>query len=161
MLCLDHMAGAAPVLLTGHVDRSIGMWDMRLSESRLLIRYRCLQPSDPALPARTDATAITLPLAGAHSAPVSAVRAHPSSSHLFASASHDGSVKLWDARSPKAALFALSRPPVAAAGAEAPAKGAEKEKVLALDWTSDGQAIASGGEDKRLTLHRGEGIGRE
>ena len=106
-----------------------------------------------------DAAAITLPLAAAHSAPVSAVRAHPSSAHLFASASHDGSVKLWDARSPKAALFALSRPP--AASGEAAGKGAEKEKVLALDWTSDGQAIASGGEDKRLTLHRGEGIGRE
>ncbi|PWN95217.1 WD40 repeat-like protein [Tilletiopsis washingtonensis] len=136
LLCLDHMAGSAPVLLTGHVDRSIGIWDMRL-----------------------NAAAITLPLASAHSAPVSAVRAHPSSAHLFASASHDGSVKLWDARSPKAALFALSRPP--AASGEAAGKGAEKEKVLALDWTSDGQAIASGGEDKRLTLHRGEGIGRE
>lgn len=36
----------------------------------------------------------------------------------------------------------------------------EGEKVLTLDWTRDGQTIVSGGEDKKLNVWKGEGIGK-
>lgn len=91
----------------------------------------------------------------AHAAPVGVVRSHPTSSYLFASGSHDGTVKLWDSRSPKQALFALTKP--AAAGA----KSGAAEKVLALDWDPSGQVVVAGGEDCKLTIHKGEGMGRD
>jgi len=35
------------------------------------------------------------------------------------------------------------------------------EKVLTMDWTKDGQTIVCGGEDKKLKVWRGEGIGKK
>ncbi|KAN0061743.1 ribosome biogenesis protein ytm1 [Thecaphora frezii] len=141
ILCMDQLAplgglGSA-VLITGHMDRSAAIWDTR-----------------------TDAVQVAQHLSQIHSGPVSAVRAHPTSSHLFSTASHDGTVKLWDSRSPKRSLFSLVRP--AATGANGEARPAMlQDKVLALDWSNDGQVIVAGGQDKRITLHRGSGIGRE
>ncbi|EPQ31180.1 uncharacterized protein PFL1_01368 [Pseudozyma flocculosa PF-1] len=136
ILCMDQLAplagSGAAVLATGHMDRSAAIWDTR-----------------------TDAVQVALHLSQIHSGPVSAIRAHPTSSHLFSTASHDGTVKLWDSRSPKRSLFSLVRP----ASKEAPAL--LQDKVLALDWSRDGQVIVAGGQDKRITLHRGSGIGRE
>ena len=127
MLALDETASGSVV--TGHMDRSASIWDMR-----------------------TDAVHVATHVVGAHTGPVSAVRAHPTAGHLFATASHDATVKMWDARSHKRALFSLTRPAAAAAAAAG-------DKVLALDWTPDGQTIVAGGEDRRITVHKGEGIG--
>ncbi|PWN93635.1 WD40 repeat-like protein [Acaromyces ingoldii] len=133
IISMDLMAGnAQSLVLTGHVDRSAALWDMR-----------------------NDTTNIAIAFNSAHALPISSVRAHPTSANLFATASHDGLVKLFDLRSPKAALFSISRPAAEGLGSQ------KAKKLLALDWTNDGQTIVAGGEDKKLSVHRGEGIGRE
>lgn len=124
ILCLDTMFGSKDVVISGHVDRSAALWDMR-----------------------TSTTNISLSFAGAHAGPIGAIRRHPTSSHLFSTGSHDGQVKLWDTRSNHVALFSLVRP--------------SKSKVLTMDWDHSGQTLVAGGEDCRLTVHKGEGIGRQ
>ncbi|BGP39129.1 ribosome bioproteinsis protein ytm1 [Rhodotorula kratochvilovae] len=117
---------APNLLATGSTDRLICLWDLR-----------------------TDATQnISLTLAG-HSAPVSAVAAHPTSSLLFASGSYDSTVRIWDARSPKQALFTL---PVPKKEGE---ERKEPEKVLAIDW--DGERLVAGGEGSRTIVWRVSG----
>jgi ribosome biogenesis protein YTM1 len=124
ILCLDAMVGLSDVVVTGHMDRSAALWDLR-----------------------TSTTNISLSFQGAHAGPICAIRRHPTSSHLFSTGSHDGQVKLWDTRSNHVALFSLVRP--------------SKSKVLTLDWDNSGQTLVSGGEDCRLSVHAGQGIGRE
>ncbi|PWN49025.1 WD40 repeat-like protein [Violaceomyces palustris] len=136
ILCLDQMAplsaSSAPILVTGHMDRSVAIWDMR-----------------------TDVSTIANHLTNVHKGPVSCIRSHPTSGYIFSTSSYDGSVKLWDTRSTKQSLFSL-----VGRGATKGEEEGEKEKVLCLDWSSDGQIIVSGGEDKAITVHRGSGIGR-
>jgi ribosome biogenesis protein YTM1 len=68
-------------------------------------------------------------------------------------------VKLFDTRSPRRALFSLSRPQGAAtAGASI---GGSKEKLLASAWDCEGQVVLAGGEDCKVNVFRGEGIGIE
>lgn len=118
---------APNLLATGSTDRLICLWDLR-----------------------TDATQnISLTLAG-HSAPVSAVAAHPTSSLLFASGSYDSTVRIWDARSPKQALFTLPVPKK-----EGDDDRKEPEKVLAIDW--DGERLVAGGEGSRTIVWRVSG----
>ena len=124
VLCLDTLVDVPDTVVTGQMDRSAALWDMR-----------------------APATNISLSFAGAHAGPICAVRRHPTSSHLFLTGAHDGQVKLWDTRSNHVALFSLVRP--------------SKSKVLTLDWDSTGQTVVAGGEDCKLTVHRGQGIGRE
>lgn len=138
ILCMDTLvpnSGRQQLVATGQVDRSAALWDLRTA----------------------TASNIALAFNHAHAAPVGAIRAHPTSSHLFATGSHDGAIKLWDVRSPRAALFALSRPGQSSAGGSI-AKG---KKILTVDWDTTGQTVVAGGEDCQLTVHRGEGIGRE
>ncbi|UZJ54750.1 hypothetical protein CBS101457_004070 [Exobasidium rhododendri] len=122
ILCLDSVVGASDTIITGHMDRSAALWDMR-----------------------TSTTNISLSFQSAHLGPVGAIRRHPLSSHLFVTGSHDGQVKLWDTRSNHAALFSLVRP--------------SKSKVLTVDWDVSGQTVVAGGEDCKLSVHRGHGIG--
>ncbi|GAA5894528.1 hypothetical protein JCM8208_006265 [Rhodotorula glutinis] len=118
---------APNLLATGSTDRLICLWDLR-----------------------TDATQnISLTLSG-HSAPVSAVAAHPTSSLLFASGSYDSTVRIWDARSPKQALFTLPVPKKEGADDKK-----EPEKVLAIDW--DGERLVAGGEGSRTIVWRVSG----
>ncbi|GAA5958116.1 hypothetical protein JCM21900_002916 [Sporobolomyces salmonicolor] len=125
---LDLAQLAAPNLLaTGSTDRLISLWDLR-----------------------SDATQnISLTLSG-HTAPVSSIAAHPTSSLLFASGSYDSTVRIWDARSAKQALFTLELP--AREGAE---QRKEKEKVLAVDW--DGERLVAGGEGAQVVVWRVSG----
>lgn len=113
-------------LITGHMDRSIGVWDMRSASAN-----------------------ISLLLPNAHAAPIYSVSAHPTSSFLLASTSGDGVVKLFDTRSPRRALFSLTRP------------NASTEKLLASAWDNDGQVVLAGGEDCKVSVFRGQGIGRD
>ena len=113
---------ASPNLLcTGSSDRLISFWDLRDSTTNI---------------------SLTMP---GHTGPVSSVSAHPTSALLLASGSYDGTVRIWDARSPKQALFVLPLPPKEG-GAEAGKKG--EEKILAVDW--DGERLAAGGEGARV-----------
>ncbi|BGP15196.1 hypothetical protein JCM10213_000854 [Rhodosporidiobolus nylandii] len=126
LLSLSQLA-APNLLATGSTDRLICLWDLR-----------------------TDATQnISLTLPG-HSAPVSAVAAHPTSSLLLASGSYDGTVRIWDARSAKQALFTLPLPPK-----EGEEDRKEPERILAVDW--DGERLVAGGEGSRVVTWRVSG----
>lgn len=67
---------------------------------------------------------------------------------MFASGSYDGTVRIWDARSPKQALFVLNMPPMEDGSAG-------NEKVLSVDW--DGEKLVAGGEGKRVVSWRVSG----
>ena len=134
-LCLDVLHGQATraQAVTGHMDHSIGLYDFR------------------------DTTRHTaMAIANAHAAPVGAIRTHPTSPYLFVSGAYDGRIRVWDVRSSKHALFTLSQPRDASGDATK-----EKAKVLGLDWTSDGNSIVAGGEDCRVSIYQGSGIGAE
>lgn len=134
-LCLDvlHGSAARAQAVTGHMDHSLGLYDFR----------------DP-----TKHTALAI--GHAHAAPISAVRTHPTSSYLLASGAYDGRIKVWDVRSPKQALFALSHPHDVSGAARK-----THAKMLALDWTRDGNGIVAGGEDCRVSRYQGAAIGDE
>jgi ribosome biogenesis protein len=79
------------------------------------------------------------------------VCAHPNSPFLVLSGSYDSTLRIWDARSPRQALFSVVRAP------QTEGEGADKvkgvgDKVLCVDW--DGEKIVSGGEDGRLQIHK-------
>lgn len=144
-LCLDPLQSLSlssfttPQLVCGHMDHSLALYDFRDAVSNA-----------------------ALAMSGAHAAPVSAVKVHPVSAHLFASGAYDGRIKVWDVRSPKQALFALSEP--VSTSSKSPHMASSKQprtKVLGLDWTPDGNALVSGGEDCRVCLYQGQAIGVE
>ena len=129
-----HPASAHPEVMTGHMDHSIALYDFR------------------------DAvTNAAVAIANAHAAPVSALRTHPTSSYLFASGAYDGRIKVWDVRSPKQALFALSQP-VSVSRARPTASA---QKILGLDWTPEGDRLVAGGEDCCVSVYQGQAIGVE
>lgn len=66
---------------------------------------------------------------------------------MLASGSYDGTVRVWDARSEKQALFVLPMPPKDNLNAGNSQAG---EKVLAVDW--DGERLVAGGEGKRVVV---------
>lgn len=70
----------------------------------------------------------------------------PNNDYMLASASHDGTVKVWDVRSEKA-LHTITRE-------SNPPKG--KDKVFAVDWSGIG--IVSGGEDKKIQINKGSDL---
>lgn len=128
---LQQHAAGTPEVITGHMDHSLALYDFRDA-----VRHAALS------------------IAHAHAAPVSAVRTHPVSAHLFASGAYDGRLKVWDVRSPKQALFALAQPLQAS-------QDARPGKVLGLDWTPDGDQLVAGGEDCRVAIYQGQAIGVE
>lgn len=117
---------ASPNLfVTGNGDRTVTLFDMREENS-----------------------IISMTLTG-HTSSVAAVAANPNSPFLFCSASYDSTVRIWDARSPKQALFAMK---------SQQGKGKEGKnggKLLCTAW--DGSIIASGGEDAELELMQSKG----
>lgn len=115
---------ASPNLfVTGNGDRTVTLFDMREENS-----------------------IISLSLSG-HSSSVAAVSANPDSPFLFCSAAYDSTVRIWDARSPKQALFAMKSQHAKA--------GKTAGKLLCTAW--DGSMIASGGEDGELELMQSKG----
>lgn len=111
------------LLATGSTDRLVSFFDLRESSQN-----------------------ISLSMAG-HTGPVSAVAAHPASPLLVASGSYDATVRIWDARSVKQALFVLPLPPKEVGEGSDPAKVGQ-EKILAVDW--DGERLVAGGEGARV-----------
>ncbi|KAK4052246.1 ribosome biogenesis protein ytm1 [Microbotryomycetes sp. JL221] len=120
---------ATPNLLaTGTSDRLICFFDLRTSSETFSTGV---------------AQNITLTMSG-HTGPVSAVKSHPTSSLMLVSGSFDGTVRIWDARSPKQALFVLSMPDLDDSSARKDAV----DKVLSVDW--DGERIAAGGQGAKV-----------
>ena len=77
-----------------------------------------------------------------HEGFISALSSSPENSHMFASGSYDGHVRVWDVRNPSGSIFKLSR-------------DAKAGKILALDWHEKG--LISGGQDGKLDIWRGNG----
>lgn len=73
---------------------------------------------------------------------------------MLASGSYDSTVRIWDARSTKAALFVLPLPPKEGSS-EKTGAGAGTEKVLAVGW--DGERLVAGGEGARVVVWRVSG----
>ncbi|GAA6006119.1 hypothetical protein JCM11491_002037 [Sporobolomyces phaffii] len=125
---LDLAQLATPsLLLTGSTDRLLSLFDLRAS----------------------TLSSISLSLAG-HAGPVASVASHPTNPLMFVSGSYDSTVKVWDARSPKQALFSLDMPQK-----EGKDAGAEKDKVTCVAW--DGERIVAGGEGAKVAVWRVSG----
>ncbi|TYZ68903.1 hypothetical protein PybrP1_010972 [[Pythium] brassicae (nom. inval.)] len=112
----DISVNADGLVLSAHPDHCVRLWDPRASQA------------GESLVQRTFSS---------HKEWVSAVEWHPTRATLFASASYDGSVKVWDARS-SVPLHTLA---------------AHDGKALDVAWRLEDAAhvaFASGGEDKQL-----------
>lgn len=136
------------LLATGHLERSWGLWDLRQGTAA--------------------GTNVVAGVGEAHAGPVTGISGHPQSSSLLATASLDGTAKIWDARSLKQPLFTLRPPELEQGAREAEAAEAgtlprlanpPSERLLAIDWTQDGQTIVAGGEDCRISVWHGTNIG--
>lgn len=115
------------LLVSGSSARHINLHDPRVNEST------------------TDQT--TSKLVG-HTNFVVSLAACPNKEHMFASASHDGTVKVWDVRADKA-LYTITRE------SEEGNKG--QNKVFGLSWDKD-IGIISGGQDKKIQINKGNDI---
>lgn len=145
ILDLDNCGREAVV--TGTMDRTVCFWDAR----------ECAYPSISArtwsLISAAASTHVSLTMYG-HRAPVSSVSSSPTvpssaANPLVLSGSYDGTLKVWDLRSPKSSLFTLQRPAVEGKGS----------KVMCVGWSADGTLVGSGGEDGKLVLARGNPVG--
>ncbi|KAJ2781019.1 ribosome biogenesis protein ytm1 [Coemansia javaensis] len=116
VLGVDYSAHSR-LVATGHADRAVRLWDPRAS----------------------DGAVVKLRLTG-HAGFVPAVSWAPGSAHMLASASHDGSIKVWDVRS-RTPLYTVH----AAAAAD------RGKKLLALDWHR--ALLLAGGESGSLRIH--------
>ncbi|KAH3677148.1 hypothetical protein WICMUC_001903 [Wickerhamomyces mucosus] len=91
---------------------------------------------------RADASVVTQSQLNGHKNFVVSLSASPDNDYMFASGSHDGTVKVWDVRTQKA-LYTISRESGAKKG---------QDKVFAVDWNQSG--IISGGEDKKIQINK-------
>lgn len=113
------------LLVTGSSARHINLHDPRVSTSSV--------------------EQTTKKLVG-HTNFVVGLSACPNNGNMFASASHDGTVKVWDIRGEKS-LYTITR--------ESPEAG--KDKVFDVAWDSV-IGIVSGGQDKKVQINRGTDI---
>ncbi|CAG8493140.1 8581_t:CDS:2 [Paraglomus brasilianum] len=124
-------------LYSGGWDHSVRMWDV---ESRVNVDTKnsdkvilCIAYSDVNL------TKITL---SSHQNWVSSLTWSPVSAYILASASYDGTLKIWDIRS-KTPLYTLSQRD-------------NSKKLFCVDWNNG--IIVSGGEDCQLRVYSGDKI---
>ncbi|KAH3902386.1 probable Ribosome biogenesis protein YTM1 [Saccharomycodes ludwigii] len=70
----------------------------------------------------------------------------PTNQYMFASGSHDGTVKLWDVRSNKP-LYTITREQ------DSVGLSSDDKKVFSCDWTEK-IGIVSGGQDKKIQINK-------
>lgn len=73
--------------------------------------------------------------------------ASPHNANMFASSSHDGTVKVWDVRADKS-LYTITRE-----------DGSTKKKIFDVCWDNE-IGIISGGEDKKIQINKGTDIAK-
>ena len=122
------------------------------------VRYKVLIAITLAEPAAASLISLSLPT----QSPVPSLRCHPTSSFTLASATYSGLVQIWDIRSPKTALFSVSKTGRTANGlsnddVQRVTKTGKVlgERLLALDW--DGETLVAGGEDGEIGIWRARG----
>lgn len=103
---------------------------------------------DPRLSPSSREQTNTIKLVG-HTNFVVGLANDPNNAHMFASCSHDGTVKIWDVRSEKA-LYTIDR---------VEKKERNSYKVLSVAWDKD-IGILSGGEDKKIQINKGSDISK-
>ena len=161
-------------------DHSLKTWDLPTSSSidTRSISHSILSlaamPGLHLVAAGTSARQITLidPRASATSIVAMTLKGHtnavvdlahdPNSMYALASASHDGTCRVWDVRSTKAekegrvgqSMYSIGRE---SAGRESRASG-EGVKVFSVVWDAE-VGIVSAGEDKRAQINRGKDLG--
>lgn len=96
---------------------------------------------------------MTIPM----TSPAASIACHPTSSYTFAAATYAGTVQIWDVRSPKSALFSVSRTSVEGVQKREVTKNGKclGERLLAVDW--DGEVLVAGGEDGEVGIWRARG----
>lgn len=104
---------------------------------------------DPRVTASTTEQTSSSKLVG-HSNFVVGLSASPTNDYMFSSASHDGTVKVWDVRAEKS-LYTITRESKEAA------KG--QDKVFGVSWDNE-IGIVSGGQDKKIQINKGSGISK-
>ncbi|GIL44920.1 hypothetical protein Vafri_2370 [Volvox africanus] len=132
VLCLASHGSAPHLVAFGCSDRALRLWDTR---------------------GKSGSETLAVTTHGTHGNWVSAVAWCPGSQHHLATASYDGTVKLWDVRT-QVPLGVLS---------------GHKDKVLCVSWlgeaggtaggagTAAGRGLVSGGSDCQLRMYEGEG----
>ncbi|KAK6461424.1 ribosome biogenesis protein YTM1 [Scheffersomyces coipomensis] len=115
------------LLASGSTARHINLHDPRVSSTT------------------TDQTSAKLV---GHTNFVVSLSASPINDHIFSSASHDGTVKVWDVRAEKS-LYTITR--------EENENSKLKSKVFSVSWDRD-IGIISGGEDKKIQINKGSDI---
>lgn len=127
LLCLSQFSSGQ--LAAGSMDRTVTLWDTR--EAASVIAQTLHTPS-----------------------PVAGITCHPSSNFTLATASYNGAVQIWDVRSPKHALFSVSRSRKSQRQVTKNGK-VLGERLLAVDW--DGELLVAGGEDGEVGIWRARG----
>ncbi|PVU93191.1 hypothetical protein BB559_003395 [Furculomyces boomerangus] len=110
------------LLVTGHTDNVVRVWDPRIEDTNLA----------------------SMNLKG-HSGWVKSTKWSSESQYMFATASYDGTSKIWDIRSTSSSMFSLPFPKTKSKTSELP------DKLLALDWKS--KTLVSGGQSGDLYIH--------
>lgn len=89
--------------------------------------------------------------------PIPSIRTHPTSQFTLASASYSGTIQIWDIRSPKNALFSVSKATSSSGNKQQVTKNGNVlgDRLLAVDW--DGQILVGGGEDGEVGVWRARG----
>ncbi|KAJ1678351.1 ribosome biogenesis protein ytm1, partial [Spiromyces aspiralis] len=125
VLSVDHSSQNG-LLASGHADKNIRLWDTRAD----------------------DTSMVKLSLLG-HSSWVPSVRWSPTSPYMLASASHDGSLRVWDIRS-RTPLHTIK--PSGSDAASTRVSHARHERLLALEWSHG--FLATGGESGKLSIYQ-------
>ena len=99
---------------------------------------------DPRVTTNSDQTISKLV---GHTNFVVGLTASPHNQNMFASSSHDGTVKVWDVRAEKS-LYTITRQ-----------DGSTNAKIFDVCW-DDRIGIISGGEDKKLQINKGSDIAK-
>lgn len=145
-------------LATGAMDRTICLWDTRegmFIQSKTTIFAR-KQEFILIPPSATSLISLTIPTPS----PVPSLTCHPTSQFTLAAATYSGQIQIWDIRSPKHAIFSVSKATTTTAGGNVEGNKKKREvtkngkvlgeRLLAIDW--DGERVVAGGEDGEVGL---------
>ncbi|KAI5963773.1 YTM1 [Candida pseudojiufengensis] len=147
----DHTVKTWDLVTSKNVDtRTTGfslLSILQLSQVNLIATgssARHINLHDPRLSNTNSNEVVNTKLVG-HTNFVVGLSASPHNANMFASSSHDGTVKVWDIRADKS-LYTITRE-----------DGSRNKKIFDVCWDND-IGIISGGEDKKIQINKGNDI---